>query len=132
MYVCEHMMLQSGMMTQLSCICERNVIVTRLICAALFTGIFKHSQNISKSYLADITSKSDQSSKMGNFNAWSSIGFILGPPVGGHLAEIKGGFYVVSLLAGIIFMLNFGRNYTLYTCMCVTVPRTFKIIVRRT
>ena len=72
-----------------------------------FEGIFKHSQNISKSYLADITTRADQTAKIGHFNAASSIGFILGPPVGGHIAEMKDGFYLVSLLTGIVFFLNF-------------------------
>ncbi|KAL4233283.1 Sugar transporter [Mactra antiquata] len=70
-------------------------------------GIFKHSQNISKSYLADITTSTDQSSKMGHFNAASSIGFILGPVVGGHIAVMKDGFYLVATLSGVVFLINY-------------------------
>jgi hypothetical protein len=61
--------------------------------------------------LADITTKADQTSKIGHFNAASSIGFILGPPVGGHIAELKGGFYLVSVLTGFVFLLNFGMIF---------------------
>ncbi|XP_071114079.1 major facilitator superfamily domain-containing protein 9-like isoform X1 [Haliotis cracherodii] len=69
-------------------------------------GIFKHSQNISKSYLADITSREKRSHVFGQFNAASSIGFILGPVVGGHVAEWPGGFAVVGVLAALTFFLN--------------------------
>lgn len=45
---------------------------------------------------------------MGHFNAASSIGFILGPVVGGHVAEMKDGFYLVAFLSGGIFFVNYG------------------------
>ncbi|XP_045196366.2 major facilitator superfamily domain-containing protein 9-like isoform X2 [Mercenaria mercenaria] len=91
--------------------------VVLMFVARLPLGIFKHSQNIGKSYLADITTKNDQTAKIGHFNAASSIGFVLGPPVGGHIAELKGGFYLVSLLTGAVFLLNF-------VLIWLTVPET--------
>ncbi|KAJ8315392.1 hypothetical protein KUTeg_007542 [Tegillarca granosa] len=69
-------------------------------------GIFKHSQTISKSLLTDIVPDNQLSRALGYFNAASSIGFILGPLIGGHIAETPGGFYKVALLAGAIFLLN--------------------------
>jgi len=74
-------------------------------------GIFKHSQNLTKSYLVDITSDSDQSKNIGYFNAASSLGFIVGPAIGGHIAEWEGGFYIVALLTALTFFINFGRNH---------------------
>lgn len=74
-----------------------------------FSGIFKHSQNMSKIYLADIIPERQRSEVLGNFNSASSIGFIMGPMVGGHVAELPGGFRYVSLLAGTVFLLNAGR-----------------------
>lgn len=88
------------------CMFSLATTIAFMFIARLPLGIFKHSQNISKSYLADITSRSEQSTKMGHFNAASSIGFILGPSVGGHIAEMEGGFYLVALLAGAIFFIN--------------------------
>ncbi|XP_052811530.1 major facilitator superfamily domain-containing protein 9-like isoform X1 [Mya arenaria] len=81
--------------------------VSLMFIARLPLGIFKHSQNISKAYLADIITDSEQAAVIGNFNAVSSVGFIVGPVVGGHVAERKGGFYLVALLAGLIFFINF-------------------------
>ncbi|XP_067676659.1 major facilitator superfamily domain-containing protein 9-like [Haliotis asinina] len=77
-----------------------------MLLARIPGGLFKHSQNISKSYLADITSKEKHSHVFGQFNAASSIGFILGPMVGGHIAEWPGGFAVVGVLACLTFFLN--------------------------
>ncbi|KAL3882790.1 hypothetical protein ACJMK2_029097 [Sinanodonta woodiana] len=74
-------------------------------------GIIKHSQTISKAYLADISKVSEQSATFGNFNSASSLGFIVGPVVGGHIAEAPGGFYLVGLLSGFIFFINFVLIY---------------------
>lgn len=48
------------------------------------------------------------------------MGFILGPMVGGRLAETSGGFYKVALLCTVIFVLNAGEF--------VIVPVHFAII----
>ena len=69
-------------------------------------GIFKHSQSITKAYLTEISDKADHATVLGNFNAASSLGFILGPAVGGNIAELPHGFYLVALLTGFIFFLN--------------------------
>ncbi|XP_033740847.1 major facilitator superfamily domain-containing protein 9-like [Pecten maximus] len=69
-------------------------------------GFFKHSQSICKSLLADMFPTDKQSAVHGHFNSVSSIGFILGPVVSGHIVEMAGGFYSVTLLCGAIFMLN--------------------------
>lgn len=64
---------------------------------------------MSRSYLAEVTPQPDQSGVLGTFNAASSMGFILGPMVGGRLAETSGGFYKVALLCTVIFVLNAGE-----------------------
>jgi len=46
---------------------------------------------------------------MGRFNAASGVGFILGPVVGGYLAELEDGFYQTSFICASIFLLNAGR-----------------------
>lgn len=83
-------------------------------------GIFKHSQNISKTYLTDMAPESGRSVVLGNFNAASSIGFILGPLVGGHVAELPGGFQYVAIMSGLIFILN----AVLVWCLLPTCSRT--------
>lgn len=45
---------------------------------------------------------------MGHFNAASSVGFILGPVVGGYLTEHEGGFYASSFACATIFLINAG------------------------
>ena len=83
-------------------------------------GIFKHSQSVSRSYLAEVTPKVDQSGVLGTFNAASSMGFILGPMVGGRLAETSGGFYKVALACTVIFILNEGNlNFSVNGVNCL-------------
>ena len=77
-------------------------------------GIFKHSQSFSKTYLADLVPEQERSSVLGHFNASSNIGFILGPVVGGHLAELPGGFQYVACISGGVFWINAGEVY----CCC--------------
>ncbi|GFS04370.1 major facilitator superfamily domain-containing protein 9 [Elysia marginata] len=73
-------------------------------------GCFKHSQTISRAFLSDKgqSGLSNQSTLLGNFNSFSAIGFIIGPVVGGHMAELKGGFSLVACTAGFVFLFNAG------------------------
>jgi len=72
-------------------------------------GIFKHSQELSKAYLADIMPRSQRSHVFGRFNSISNIGFIVGPVIGGYVVDQLGGFHVVAVVTAGIFMLNFGQ-----------------------
>lgn len=74
----------------------------------MLTGLFKHSQSLTKSLLADITSKEEQSAVLGTFNAASSFGFIVGPLIGGHVAETSNGFQKVGLISAFVFIANSG------------------------
>ncbi|KAK6986454.1 major facilitator superfamily domain-containing protein 9 [Biomphalaria glabrata] len=77
-----------------------------LFCGRFILGCFKHSQTISKAFLADIVSKESLPAELGKFNSFSSIGFIIGPIIGGHLADSSGGFMLVALVAGVVFLIN--------------------------
>ncbi|XP_018409630.1 PREDICTED: major facilitator superfamily domain-containing protein 9 [Nanorana parkeri] len=76
--------------------------------ARIPVGIFKHSLSISKAFLSDLACEKERPHIMGRFNAASSMGFILGPVVGGYLAELQGGFYMTSLICTVIFIVNAG------------------------
>ncbi|NXQ50975.1 MFSD9 protein, partial [Catharus fuscescens] len=76
-------------------------------------GIFKHTLSISKALLSDLVSERERPLVMGRFNAASGVGFILGPVVGGYLAEFEGGFYQTSFICASIFLLNGGLVWML-------------------
>ena len=59
--------------------------------------------------MAEATPKKRHVTIFGQMNAAGSIGFIVGPPIGGHMAELPGGFYIISMLSAGLFVLNFGR-----------------------
>lgn len=79
-------------------------------------GLFKHSQELSRAYLADIVPRSQHSYVFGRFNSMSNIGFIIGPVIGGYVVDHLGGFYSVSMLTAGIFLLNFGKLYCPTVC----------------
>ena len=72
------------------------------------SGLFKHSLSICRALLSDLVSESERPLVMGHFNAASSVGFILGPMVGGYLTEHEGGFYTSSFTCATIFLMNAG------------------------
>ncbi|KAM3607745.1 uncharacterized protein V6R79_012982 [Siganus canaliculatus] len=63
--------------------------------------------------LSDLVTESERPLVMGHFNAASSVGFILGPVVGGYLTEHEGGFYTSSFTCAAIFLLNAGLVWML-------------------
>nr|XP_033805082.1 major facilitator superfamily domain-containing protein 9 isoform X1 [Geotrypetes seraphini] len=81
--------------------------------ARIPVGIFKHTLSVLKALISDLVSEKDRPLVMGQFNAVSSMGFILGPMVGGYLTEFEGGFYLSSLICSSIFILNAGLVWIL-------------------
>ena len=77
-------------------------------------GVFKHSQTLSKGLFVDGVSPTQQAEIMGHFNSFSSMGFIVGPVIGGHLAESAGGFSLVAITAGTVFFINSGTLFGTY------------------
>jgi len=73
-------------------------------------GLFKHSQELAKAYLADVAPRSQHSHVFGRFNSVSNIGFIIGPIIGGYAVDF-GGFHVVAMLTASIFLLNYGQFF---------------------
>ncbi|XP_056145849.1 major facilitator superfamily domain-containing protein 9 [Lampris incognitus] len=83
------------------------------VLARIPVGLFKHSLSICRALLSDMVSESERPLVMGHFNAASSVGFILGPVVGGYLTEHEGGFYTSSFTCAAIFLLNAGLVWML-------------------
>lgn len=63
--------------------------------------------SLSKAYLTDITPPNQQTSALGWQNSVSSFGFIIGPLIGGQLAEIDPTLSLPFIAASSIFLLNF-------------------------
>ncbi|XP_055005273.1 major facilitator superfamily domain-containing protein 9 isoform X2 [Boleophthalmus pectinirostris] len=80
--------------------------IALFVLARIPVGLFKHSLSICRALLSDLVSESERPLVMGHFNAASSVGFILGPVVGGYLTEHDGGFYTSAFTCAAIFVLN--------------------------
>ncbi|XP_012719818.3 major facilitator superfamily domain-containing protein 9 isoform X1 [Fundulus heteroclitus] len=87
--------------------------ITLFVLARIPVGLFKHSLSICRALLSDLVSESERPLVMGHFNAASSVGFILGPVVGGYLTEHEGGFYTSSFTCAAIFLINAGLVWML-------------------
>ncbi|XP_013867120.1 major facilitator superfamily domain-containing protein 9 isoform X2 [Austrofundulus limnaeus] len=87
--------------------------ITLFILARIPVGLFKHSLSICRALLSDLVLESERPLVMGHFNAASSVGFILGPVVGGYFTEQEGGFYVSSFTCAAIFLINAGLVWML-------------------
>ncbi|KAL7881676.1 hypothetical protein AOLI_G00085240 [Acnodon oligacanthus] len=87
--------------------------IALFVLARIPVGLFKHSLSICRALLSDLVSETERPLVMGHFNAASSVGFILGPVVGGYLTEHEGGFYLSSLVCAAIFLLNAGLVWML-------------------
>ena len=60
------------------------------------------------SYLGARIPKSDHARVFGRFQSASSMGFIVGPVLGGHLVDSPGGFGLVAMTTSIVFVANSG------------------------
>ncbi|XP_036400522.1 major facilitator superfamily domain-containing protein 9 [Megalops cyprinoides] len=87
--------------------------IVLFVVARIPVGLFKHSLSICRALLSDLVSETERPLVMGHFNAASSVGFILGPVVGGYLTEHEGGFYTSSFVCAAIFLLNAGLVWML-------------------
>ncbi|XP_064800141.1 major facilitator superfamily domain-containing protein 9-like isoform X2 [Oncorhynchus masou masou] len=97
--------------------------IALFLLARIPVGLFKHSLSICRAMLSDLVSAAERPLVMGHFNVASSMGFILGPVVGGYLTEHDGGFYTASFTCAAIFLLNAGLVWLLPWSDALT-PRT--------
>lgn len=79
----------------------------------------KHGLSASKAYLADITPSKDRASILGTFNAVSGLGFIIGPLIGGQMADADPTFQLNMFTGSLIYVLN-----SLLVLACVPAMRT--------
>ncbi|KAG5877556.1 hypothetical protein JTB14_023329 [Gonioctena quinquepunctata] len=71
-------------------------------------GVVKHTQTICKALISDLIPPKEQSETFGKSASLASLGFIIGPFVGGNLSELKHGFSYVCILTAILFLVNYG------------------------
>ncbi|XP_071956466.1 major facilitator superfamily domain-containing protein 9-like [Antedon mediterranea] len=80
--------------------------VTLIVLTRIPLGIFKQTQSLAKSQLADITPAHQRAEMFGRYNAISTAGFIIGPVLGGYIAEDSTRFGRVCFLTFLTFMVN--------------------------
>ncbi|XP_063906039.1 major facilitator superfamily domain-containing protein 9-like [Zophobas morio] len=84
-------------------------LTNSLVCVAVIRfilGVTKHTQSICKAIITDLLPVSQRASAFGKSTAFSSLGFIIGPTLGGHLSEMTNGFTYVCALTCLLFIIN--------------------------
>lgn len=71
------------------------------------SALFKHTLDIIKVAITDAEDPKFRSAAIGNLNAASSAGFIVGPIVGGYVSSIPNGFNYTTLLTTALFGVNY-------------------------
>ncbi|MFK7762137.1 MAG: TCR/Tet family MFS transporter [Roseobacter sp.] len=73
-----------------------------LLVGRIIGGIASATQSTANAYMADISAPDDRAANFGLIGAAFGMGFVLGPLVGGFLAELgtRAPFYVAAALAG--------------------------------
>nr|XP_031547826.1 major facilitator superfamily domain-containing protein 9 isoform X2 [Vicugna pacos] len=87
---------------------RRSSLLVCILFSALGYLILGASTNVFLFVLARVPVEKERPLVLGQFNTASSVGFILGPVVGGYLTELDGGFYLTAFICFSIFILNAG------------------------
>lgn len=84
-----------------------------ILCIRLLLGCFKHTQSLCKSIIADEVPPFEQAGAYGKLAAISGVGFIIGPVIGGHIADHEHGFSFITILIMVCFWINIAVSLTL-------------------
>ncbi|XP_026281292.1 major facilitator superfamily domain-containing protein 9 [Frankliniella occidentalis] len=72
----------------------------------LLLGCCKHTQSLCKSIIADEVPPYEQAGAYGKLAAISGLGFIVGPVIGGHIADHEHGFSFITMIILVCFWIN--------------------------
>lgn len=95
--------------------CVKSFILIALL--RIIQGCLKHSQLLCKTLVNDQVPLDQQTTIYGRMNGFSSLSFVIGPIIGGHLMERSEGFYSLACYTAIIFLIN-------ALIVWITVPNT--------
>ncbi|XP_034514829.1 major facilitator superfamily domain-containing protein 9 isoform X2 [Ailuropoda melanoleuca] len=95
---------------------RRSSLLVCILFSALGYLILGASTNVFLFALARVPVEKERPLVIGQFNAASSVGFILGPMVGGYLTELDGGFYLTAFICFSVFILNAGLVWLFPWC----------------
>lgn len=87
------------------------MVTSLLVIAGLrvLLGVTKHTQSICKALITDLLPVNERAEAFSQSMAYSQLGFIIGPVLGGHLSEFSNGFAYVCGTTSLLFILNIGN-----------------------
>lgn len=102
--------------------CVESFILIAII--RLIQGCFKHSQLLCKTLVSDQVPPDQQTAVFGRMNGFSSLSFVVGPIISGHLMEKSEGFFTLACYTSIIFLIN-------ALVVWITVPNTVPVVLKK-
>ncbi|KAF2882247.1 hypothetical protein ILUMI_23915 [Ignelater luminosus] len=101
----------------ISCLCYFLIGLTSSLGFIFFLrivlGFVKHTQTLCKAIIGDVLPREKHAEVFGRSAAISSLGFVVGPIIGGHLSELSHGFSYVCTLTAVLFIINIGFIYSI-------------------
>ncbi|GFG40568.1 hypothetical protein Cfor_04490 [Coptotermes formosanus] len=74
-------------------------------------GLCKHTQTLCRTLLTDVACSTNQLEVQSRLVSYGGVGFMVGPIIGGHLAELENGFHYVCCAVTLFFWINFAIVY---------------------
>nr|XP_012326923.1 major facilitator superfamily domain-containing protein 9 isoform X2 [Aotus nancymaae] len=87
---------------------RRSSLLACILLSALGYLLLGAATNVFLFVLARVPAEKERPLVIGHFNTASSVGFILGPVIGGYLTELEDGFYLTAFICFLVFILNAG------------------------
>lgn len=84
-------------------------LVTSFVSIVLIRGVVgftKHTQLLCKNYIQESTGEKEHFRSFGKLNGYTSLGYIIGPIIGGYLIDTENGFTYMCYFTGFLFALN--------------------------
>lgn len=79
---------------------------TSVILIRIVIGFGKHTQLLCKNYIEESANEENHIKGFGKLSGFTSVGYIVGPVIGGYLVDLDNGFWYMCCLTGIIFAVN--------------------------
>lgn len=95
-----------------------------LVVVRCVIGFIKHTQLLCKNYIEENIDENTHIEDFGKLSGFTSLGYIVGPIIGGYIIDRENGFHHMSCLAGFFFALNAVLVYFLSYTVRVEHKRT--------
>lgn len=77
-----------------------------VILIRMLIGFAKHTQLLCKNYIEESADEQDHIKGFGKLSGFTSVGYIVGPVIGGYIVDLQDGFWYMCCMTGFFFVVN--------------------------